>query len=110
VLSDGSIFQIDVSADAQQAVLHLSGELDVESVEALLKEGQSVVDAGHVHLILDCAGLTFCDSQGLGGMTRLWQLVQPDGSVTVDHASAHLARVLEVTGLAEVLGVVVDAS
>jgi len=38
-------------------------------------------------------------------MTQLWQSVQPDGSVTLDGPSDHLIKLLEVTGLVDILKV-----
>jgi anti-sigma B factor antagonist len=97
--ADGTLLVIDVNAEIRPAVLGLIGELDAETAGTLTAHGQALVAAGHRRLVLDCAGLTFCDSFGLRTMNDLWNSVQPDGSVTIAFASDHLNRLLQITGL-----------
>ena len=94
---------IDVDGNASPAVLRLSGELDSDTAGSLDTQGRALVADQHRHLILDCSGLTFCDSFGLRTMMNLWQSVQPDGSVTIASPSDHLNRLLQITGLSDTL-------
>ena len=105
MLLDQPLFMINVLADRSPAIVRLSGELDADSAGELQAEGHCLISAGHRHLTIDCRHLLFCDSHGLNTITELWQQVQPDGSVTVAEPSDHLIKVLEITGLAEMLGV-----
>jgi len=105
MLVDGTSFAITVVADTPPAVLRLSGELDADSASDLLAQGQSVIDAGHRHVVIDCEDLLFCDSYGLRAIMELWHLVQPDGTIVVAGASDQLIKILQVTGLAGALGV-----
>ena len=93
--------QIDVEANDAVALLRLTGELDADSAGGLMEAGDRIVAAGHRHVTLDCAAVTFCDSFGLRAMTQLWLRVQPDGSVTIVNPSDLLVRILGITGLAE---------
>lgn len=93
--------QIEVPADSDAALLRLSGELDAESAGSLVAEAGQLVREGQRHVVLDCAGVTFCDSFGLRAMTQLWLQVQPDGSLTIARPSDFLLRILEITGLAD---------
>ncbi len=94
---------IDVDGNASPAVLRLSGELDSDTAGSLATQGCALVADQHLHLILDCSSLTFCDSFGLRTMMNLWQSVQPNGSVTITSPSDHLIRLLQITGLSDTL-------
>ncbi len=91
--------QIDVLADTHAALLRLTGELEATSASDLVADAERLVLQGHQHLILDCAGLTFCDSYGLRALTLLADRVQPDGSVTLAHPSAGLRELLDIVGV-----------
>ena len=101
MLSEPPGLHIEVLTDAGQAVLRSCGELDADTASLLTTDAGAMVLRGPRHLVLDCAGVTFCDSFGLRAMLLLWDRVQPDGSVTIDRPSATLVRILEITGLIE---------
>ena len=91
--------RIELLTDAPESVMRLCGELDADTASLLVTDAEQMVRRGQRHLVLDCAGVTFCDSFGLRAMLVLWDRVQPDGSVTIDRPSATLVRILEITGL-----------
>ncbi len=101
MLSEPPGLHIELLTDARDPVLRLCGELDADTSSLLTMDAESMVLRGVRHLVLDCAGVTFCDSFGLRAMLQLWDRVQPDGSVTIDRPSATLVRILEITGLIE---------
>jgi anti-anti-sigma factor len=105
VLSEPPGLRIDLLTDARDSVLRLRGELDPDTARLLTTDAEQMVLGGRRHLVLDCAGVTFCDSFGLRAMLQLWNRVQPDGSVTIDRPSATLVRILEITGLIELFQV-----
>jgi len=105
LLADGTLLLIDVVPDTSPAVVRLSGELHSETAGSLLDAGRDLVAGGHRQVIVDCAGLLFCDSQGLNAFCELRQLVEPEGSVTLRNPSDRLVRILRVTGLADIFGV-----
>lgn len=102
--------QIDVVTDSGGAVLRLSGDLDADSADLLVINGQQLVEQGSRELELDCQGVTFCDSFGLRAMMHLWTCVQPEGSVIVTRPSETLSRILDITGLADRFGLAREAS
>jgi anti-sigma B factor antagonist len=55
----------------QRPVLALVGDLDATTAPQLATAAQSVIDDGPRDLILDTAGLTFCDSNGLSVLVQL---------------------------------------
>ena len=88
-------------------MVRLSGELHVETAGSLVEAGRDLVAQGHRRVIVDCADLVFCDSQGLNALCELRNLVLPEGSVTLRSPSDRLIQILRVTGLAQMFGVTV---
>lgn len=80
-------------------VLALSGELDYNAQQTLADVAGGALGEGCQWLILECSGLTFCDSQGLNRFLRLRLAAQRRGVHLVLAAiSTPLRRVLELTG------------
>lgn len=104
-------------------VLSLAGELDLDSEDTLAtavadllrarEDGQAPQQDlpdrqdGHVRparLVLECAGLTFCDSRGLSLLLTIRQTLQDHGGVLIlADVSPQLSRTLELTGADQVL-------
>ena len=68
----GDLLTWDVRARGALAVVAVSGELDIDSARGLEGELAPVADAGRP-LILDLAGLRFCDCAGLSLFLRVQQ-------------------------------------
>ena len=78
----------------------MDGELDVGTAPRLGAALHRLVDEGRTSLTLDCSGLTFVDSQGLGmlvGVSR--RLKEAGGSLHLQGARSQLLRVLQLTRL-----------
>ena len=67
------------SATAGATVLALTGELDLGSIGAL-KEAVGHRLTADAHVVLDLAGLTFCDSTGLGAFVALHRQARSTGA------------------------------
>lgn len=79
-------------------VLALSGELDYDTQQTLADAANDALDGGCQRLVLECAGLTFCDSQGLNCLLQLRLQAQHRGVALVLAAiSTALRHVLEIT-------------
>ncbi|GHJ16326.1 MULTISPECIES: STAS domain-containing protein [unclassified Micromonospora] len=94
------------SARRDQGVtcLRLAGELDLSTAGELTAEIDRLVADGRRELLLDLTELTFCDSTGIAAFVRGDNLVAADGGwLRLTGATGRVARVLQVTGLAEVL-------
>ncbi len=102
---DSTRFQLDIAREPDAIRLRLGGELDADSVDALSTTGQRLFEEGNRRLVLDCSGLTFCDSFGLRAITDFWRLAQPDGSVTVVRPSQAVMRLCRITGLDALLSI-----
>jgi anti-anti-sigma factor len=86
--------------DAGNPLLTLTGELDISSAESLRTSVERIVDTGPSRLDFDLTGLTFMDSSGIAVMVYAANKV---GAVHLHHASPIVRRVVEATGLSEVL-------
>ena len=58
-------FEIAQSEDGGTAVLSVTGELDMNTVEVLSERVEQQLDAGALALVIDLSGLAFMDSSGL---------------------------------------------
>ncbi|WP_433393359.1 STAS domain-containing protein [Micromonospora sp. KLBMP9576] len=85
--------------------LRLAGELDLGTAPELNAVIDRLIDGGERRLLIDLTELTFCDSTGIAVFVRGDNRVAADGGwLRVTGASGRVERVLQVTGLAEVLG------
>ncbi|MFC9947224.1 STAS domain-containing protein [Streptomyces pratensis] len=88
------------------AVLTVAGEIDVDSVPALRTRALELIRQGRPHLVLDLAPVEFCDSSGLNAMIGILRYAKDrHGSLSLAAAPPHLARLLDVTGVGELIPV-----
>ena len=81
--------------------MELSGEIDMSTVQRLAKVvGDLLATDPPSRVVLDLAGITFCDSQGLGTLVVLSRKASMAQSYLVlTNVGAFLQRVLDITGL-----------
>jgi anti-anti-sigma factor len=96
---------IAVQRAPDEVVLHLAGEIDVLTVtnlSAIVNEALAAEPPARI--VLDMAGVTFCDSQGLGTLVVLSRKAQHAGSLlALTNVGDFLMRVLDITGLRSAL-------
>ncbi|MFG2054720.1 STAS domain-containing protein [Micromonospora sp. NPDC048930] len=86
------------------ACLRLAGELDMSTAPQLNDAIDRLAAEGQRQFLLDLTELTFCDSTGIAAFVRGDNAAAADGGwLRITGATGRVARVLEVTGLAEVL-------
>jgi anti-sigma B factor antagonist len=84
-------------------VLAVSGELDHATEQALGAAVERAMGNDCRRLVLECAGVTFCDSQGLNRFLQLRLDLERRGVVLIlTGISASLRAVLDLTGAIEV--------
>ncbi|WDZ82499.1 STAS domain-containing protein [Micromonospora cathayae] len=84
--------------------LRLAGELDMSTAPELNAAVDQLIADGHTRLLVDLSELTFCDSTGIAAFVRGDNTAAGlDGWLRLTGATGRVARVLSVTGLAEVL-------
>ncbi|MEV4463545.1 STAS domain-containing protein [Micromonospora echinofusca] len=93
-----------VDRDGGTTRLRLAGELDLSTAPELNAAIDQLVDAGERRLLVDLTELAFCDSTGIAAFVRGDNRVAADGGwLRLTGATGRVDRVLQVTGLAEVL-------
>lgn len=103
----GPAFDVGVQAGRDGClVLTLSGDLDHASHLQLLDEAGALIAGGRPRLVVDLAGVNFCDSTGLGALVRVHRQAQARGGwLRLAAPGAALRRMLEVTNLVRLLAV-----
>ncbi len=104
---EGAQFEVAVwHQDRQSANVVLSGELDLGSAPKLRDCLAELARAGVINLVMDLANLTFLDSTGISlFVTNFKRSTASGGSFAVRNAPTQAMRVLEITGLVELLSV-----
>lgn len=92
--------------EAGVCVLSVRGELDLSSGAQLEECLIDLAGLGSVRIVLDAAGLTFCDASGIRVLLRgRARLRRQEGWLCLLDAPARVRLVLEIVGLVEVLPV-----
>jgi anti-sigma B factor antagonist len=95
---------ITVDHAPDEVVLHLAGEIDVLTVTNLSAIVNEMLAEPPPRIVLDMAGVTFCDSQGLGTLVVLSRKAQHARTVlALTNVGEFLMRVLDITGLRSAL-------
>jgi anti-sigma B factor antagonist len=87
------------SADGASVVVR--GEIDMATAPQLRDALLGLVDGGASRIVLDCRGLDFLDSSGIGVLIAVRKRLGDDGSLTLDAPPAHVRKVHEHTGVSE---------
>jgi anti-sigma B factor antagonist len=95
---------IAVQRGPDEVVFRLAGEVDVLTVTDLSTMVNETLADPPARIVLDMAGVTFCDSQGLGTLVVLSRKAEYAGSVlALNNVGDFLMRVLDITGLRSAL-------
>ena len=91
----------EVKSDAGGlAVIELVGEIDLSNADAVRASIDSTVSQPHERIVFELARLEFLDSSGIALL--LWAAAQAQ-SVQLRQPSDIVRRIIEVTGLSEIL-------
>jgi len=97
----GSAGSVDITFDADGTpIVALTGEIDMSNVESLRRLIEPVVARSPERVIFDLAELTFMDSSGIA---LLLQVSAKTGTVRIRQPSALVRRMIDATGLSDVL-------
>ena len=95
---------ITVQSAPDEVIIKLAGEIDVLTVTELATVVNELLPEPPARIVLDMAGVTFCDSQGLGTLVVLSRKAQHAQSVlSLANVGDFLMRVLDITGLRSAL-------
>jgi anti-anti-sigma factor len=87
----------DVNGDP---ILTLDGELDISTADTFRQAVETVLDDNPTRLVFDLTALNFMDSSGIAVMVYAANKVS---EIELRHPSTIIRRVVEATGLAEIL-------
>ena len=93
-------FSCLASLDHGEAVVAVTGELDMSTAPELSRSLAGVLDQHPQRLTLELGGLQFIDSTGLTLLVRTSkQLKAHEGALELAHPTPPVRRVLEIVGL-----------
>ena len=91
-------------ATGSQVRLGLSGELDLATAELFGEHVVRALAGGATDLVLDLAGVTFCDSTGVDALIKARAEAERRGvRLTAENARGVTRRSLEITGVLDLL-------
>ncbi|MFE9257416.1 STAS domain-containing protein [Streptomyces sp. NPDC006879] len=95
----GERFTAHVSRAVRSAVIALSGELDHDSADRLRAALDEALALGTERVLVDCAGLGFCDSTGLNVLLQ-GRLAAQEADSRLELAALRpaVSRMLDLTG------------
>ena len=98
-------FGMDVrNGEDGRAVIGLRGEIDAASAPELRAVAAGLIDEGHADVVLDLRDVAFMDSTGLGEFVTVMKQLQDRGGVlTLTAPTAHVRRMLAISGLDHLL-------
>ncbi|MEV0713805.1 STAS domain-containing protein [Asanoa sp. NPDC050611] len=95
---------IAVRRTPEEVVLSLAGEIDMLTGNRLVNAITEVLTEPTPRITLDLAGVTFCDSTGLGTLVVLSRKARDAQSVLIlTNVGDFLMRVLDITGVRSAL-------
>ena len=91
---------VAVERTAAEAVVLLTGEIDLSTAPRLSTVVSELLTDPPARVVLDMAGVTFCDSQGLGTLVVLSRKASlAQSCLVLTNVADFLLRVLDITGL-----------
>ncbi len=103
-MSDPVAFRLEIDERIGVILLRLFGELDVASVPPVRERLVETMRAGNKLLVVDCEALDFIDSSGLALLASAQlRMAEIGGEVRLAAISRRVRRVLELSGLTDVL-------
>jgi anti-sigma B factor antagonist len=100
--------ELSLSARVEEgvAIIEAAGDVDVYSAPAFREQIVDLVDAGHIHVVVDLDGLEFLDSTGLGVLVGGLKRVRAHrGSLRIVCSREHIIKPFRITGLTKVFAI-----
>ena len=93
-------------SQAGPTTVTFAGELDTASADQAYEYVRDVIDAYGGQILLDMAGLSFCDARGLGALARMSRDARQAGfSLHLVAPPPRLRKIIRITGLEDELPV-----
>jgi len=102
---------VDVSVVSRtvdgRTIVDVTGEVDVYTAPTLREKLSSLVDAGHIDLVVNLTEVRFMDSTGLGLLVGVLKRLRGlDGRLQLVIDSERLLKVFRITALTQVFTIV----
>jgi anti-sigma B factor antagonist len=102
-------FAVERAQDGPVTILMVKGYLDAHTAPQFEKTIQEEFDAGRVRLVVDCAGLTYISSAGLGVfMSFVEDVREAGGDIKLCSIVPAVYQVFEILGFPELFEIVAD--
>jgi anti-sigma B factor antagonist len=102
-------FTIQRSMQDDLTILSLGGFLDAHTAPEFENAVQQEMDAGHRKLIVDCQGLSYISSAGLGVfMSFLEEIRESGGDIKICGATPKVLQVFEILGFPAIFDMLPD--
>ena len=99
---DDEALCVEVTYADRITVVTVTGEIDADSMLALQAPLSELSPRSHI--LLDMSGVRFMDSSGLKViLTQRIKMIETGGSIHIRHASPAVQRVVQVSGLTDIL-------
>jgi anti-anti-sigma factor len=99
---DDEALRVEVRHADNVTVVTVTGEIDADSMLALRAPLYELNPGSHI--VVDMSGVRFMDSSGLKViLTQRARMTETGGSIHIRHPSPAVQRVVEVSGLTDVL-------
>ena len=100
------VFEIGTSFTPPLAVLRLKGELDLNTVNAIVWALDEAIDTGCILVGVDLSGVSFIDCSGIGALIgAMHRLNAASAELCVHRVSPEVSRMLKLTGTDVLFGV-----
>src|SRR4051794_361075 len=97
-------FAIGHRFEGEIAVVEVSGWIEISTAPELRDTLISLIDGGHIHLVIDLSATVFLDSIGLGVLVgTLHRLRAHDGSLAIAGARDRVYQAFQISKLTQVL-------
>jgi anti-sigma B factor antagonist len=94
-------FAVAAQTTTTGSTLTIRGDLDASTAPEVLKEIEGITVSGGELLVVDLAGLTFCDSSGITALIAAHNVAEAaNADMVLVSAPAQLTRTLGLIGLA----------
>jgi anti-sigma B factor antagonist len=102
-------FAVERAREGDVTILMVKGYLDAHTAPQFENTIQEEFDAGHVRLVVDCAGLTYISSAGLGVfMSFIEDVREAGGDIKLCSIVPAVYQVFEILGFPELFEIVAD--
>lgn len=87
--------------------LSLRGEIDMSNVDALAAQLEAALAETTHRMVVDLAGVDFCDSLGFSTLIKCWRTATDSGrEFVVARPAPPVRRIMEMMGINAVIGIV----